>query len=536
MSRYKLNCLIIDLYNLVPFKSFPWCADANTLSLKDWNDLVELAHQYHVTLIPSLQSFGQMYPVIWTCDQGKPFRESTCGGLICPSRPENVKFLQGLYRDLISIFKYSPIMGIGCSEVGMQWDKHYCPLCQARINHGETYNDIFAKHVRDCGEAVNAAAKEVGRSVRPMMWADEFYLGYNNQRWIGIDMIPHDVIMGHWQYWSRYQGLAVQTNKTYDGISGLLDRGFDCLTVSASFEFNTYLHDLSPDQPTDGKPDFLLDAGIINITDQAHWMDVHNREAQHNKVLGGVCATFSQHDIRCWDTTWFAYALQADYTWADPSRPLKDSLNTFTNNFVATFYQPTDDNTANTLAAAYHDLDSVKNDIERNNHLIRDIIGEYDIHDNDYLNNDLADSLKHIDDLAAHPQGTGNTIADIRTRCDHGIQVAANYQQQLARISGRVRNESSLHYLISAAHKIENHCRRTLFLIDFADAVRNPDASKHQSELSKLQAECTDLRRDTQLIADEADELTSTDGTGYHKVLASLDAFQKQLDALDDRK
>ena len=111
-ARYKLNFLCLDIYNLVPFKSFPYCADANTLSASDWDYLVELAHRYHVTLIPSLQSFSQMYQVIWTCDEGKPYREATASGLICPSRPENVKFLQGLYKDLITTFKYSPILGV----------------------------------------------------------------------------------------------------------------------------------------------------------------------------------------------------------------------------------------------------------------------------------------------------------------------------------------------------------------------------------------------------------------------------------------
>ena len=258
-ARYKLNFLCLDLYNLVPFKSFPYCADANTLPAGDWDYLVELAHRYHVTLIPSLQSFSQMYPVIWTCDEGKPYRETTAGGLICPSRPENVKFLQGLYKDLITTFKYSPILGVGCSEVGMAWGKNYCPLCKARIDKGETLHDIYAKHVRDCVLAVDAAAKEVGRDVRPMMWGDEFYMGYGGEWWVGIDAIPKNTIMGHWMYW-----------KPYDGIGGLLDRGYDVLFLSATYQHTAlYLVDLSPQEPADGKWAPLLDSGVRNVTDQA---------------------------------------------------------------------------------------------------------------------------------------------------------------------------------------------------------------------------------------------------------------------------
>ncbi|HZZ41526.1 MAG TPA: beta-N-acetylhexosaminidase [Tepidisphaeraceae bacterium] len=523
LARYKLNCLCFDAYNFVPFASFPACTDSTTLSRADWDYLVELAHQYHVTLIPSLQSFAQMYQVIWTTDAGKPYRESTAGGLICPSRPENIAFLQGLYKDLLTVFKYSPILGIGCSEVGMAWGGHYCPLCQARIDNGETLHDIYYKHVTNCVNAVTAAAAELHRTVRPMIWADEFYLGYNNQRWVDIDRIPKNTLMGHWQYWSRYQGLAVQTNKTYDGISGLLSRGFDVFTVSASFEYNTYFHDLSPTTPLEGKPELLQDSGIINIADQARYSAEYNQQKFPAKVWGGVCATFSQHDIRCWDTTWFAYALQSEYTWGDPSRPLNDLLPQFTTNFTSTFYQPTDRPTADLLSSAYHDLDDAKSDIERNNYLIRDLIGEYDIHDPAYIDNTLEASLKLISTLPPA------TLTQIRTRAQHIIEVASTYRQKLSAALPKVQNPTSLHYLITAAHKLENHAQRTIFLLDLSQTLQNPKTNSPNDLLTR----CTSLQNDTQLISDEMDLLTQTpNGSGYTKVLTSLNTFHNQLNDL----
>ena len=263
-----------------------------------------------MTLVPSLQSFAQMYDVIWNCDAGKPYREETAPGLICPSRPENVKFLQGLYRDLISVFKYSPVVGIGCSETGMQWDKSIARFAAHEVKKGETMQDIYYKHVRDCVQAVDAAAKEAGRSVRPMMWADEFYMGYNGQRWVGITNIPTNTVMGHWKYW-----------KDYDGISGLLERGFDVFFLSASYQHNIYLVDLSPQDPVDGKWAALLDSGIRNVADQARQAAADSQKGLRGKILGGGCATFSQHDIRSWDTTWFAYVLQAEYSWGEPASP-----------------------------------------------------------------------------------------------------------------------------------------------------------------------------------------------------------------------
>src|SRR5262249_3661801 len=153
---------------------------------------------------------------------------------------------------------YSPILGIGCSEVGMQWQEHYCPRCKERIAKGETLADIYYKHIRNCAEAVAAAAKAAGRPGRPMMWGDEFYMGYGGKAWVGIENVPTNMVMGHWKYW-----------KDYDTISGLLERGFDVFFLSATYQHNTYLVDLSPEDPADGKWAPLLDSGIRNIADQA---------------------------------------------------------------------------------------------------------------------------------------------------------------------------------------------------------------------------------------------------------------------------
>ena len=100
--------------------------------------------------MPSVQSLAQTYSVIWTCDEGKPYREKDAPGLLCPSRPENLPFLKGLYKDLIAMFRYSPYLGVGCSEVEMQWQGHFCPLCKKRIDAGETVHDIHSVHVARC--------------------------------------------------------------------------------------------------------------------------------------------------------------------------------------------------------------------------------------------------------------------------------------------------------------------------------------------------------------------------------------------------
>ncbi|MEP6663634.1 MAG: hypothetical protein ABJC04_08210, partial [Verrucomicrobiota bacterium] len=188
--------------------------------------------------------------------------------------------------------------------------------------------------------------------------------------------------------------------------------------------------------------------------------------------------------------------------------------------------------------------DAVKSDFERNNILIRDFVGVYDVQDQTLLDNTLEKSLKLIDELAAHPPAPGKTIADIRQRCEHALTITTPFRQKLAAVASRVQNVESLEYLVSAPHKMENHARRTLLLLDLADAFEKlnslKDVEARQSlrlTFSALQTRCKELRSDTQVIADEMDELTDgtvrPDPTGYHQALASLKGFEKRLQEME---
>ncbi|MHB1462261.1 MAG: glycoside hydrolase family 20 zincin-like fold domain-containing protein [Armatimonadota bacterium] len=528
LAMYKMNALVVEIYNLAPLASFPACANANTLSRADWKVLVEVGRRYHVIIVPSMMSFGQMADIIWNCDEGIPYRESTCQGLLCPSRPENIEFLKGLYKDLLEIFPNTPYLGIGCSEVWMQWNKNYCPKCQARIDAGETEWDIYTKHVQKCADGVSAVAKQMNRDVRPLMWADEFYMYNSRPRYEGLEKMPKQMVMGHWQYFDKYWVLE---NRHYDGIEGMISRGYDVMWVSACWPSNTFLVDLSPEEPTadEGKFPLIVDSGVLNIVDQARYAYEYRAKGLPGKVLGGLCATFSQHDIRCWDTTWLGYALQGDYTWGDPTRPWAKRKNVFVHDYAASFYGPRDAKSADLIAQAFLEIDAVKSDIERNHYLIRDIIGEYDAADASYTGNSLEQSGKLIRELMAAPPVEGKTVADIRARAEKARLTAIKWRGKLAALEGSVSNTTSLGYLKMAAHKMVNHAERTLLLLDIEAALAVPGG---KPEIAALQTRLTALTDDTRGILDEMSKLTwFTDdyATGYYLVMDQLDGLQKRL-------
>ena len=218
LAEFKMNTLVIECYNLFPFASFPACADEGTLSETDCSEIVAESKRCHVTLVPSLQTLAQASELVWNCPEGSPFREATAPGLMCPSNPALYPFITGLYRDLLQRFDDSPLIGVGCSEIDMQWQGRYCPACRPRIDAGETVRDLLLGHAEKCIAAVHSVSAELGRPVRPLMWADEFYMYGPGKDWVGIERIPHDTVMGYWKYWSDYSG-----------IDGLLERGYDVL-------------------------------------------------------------------------------------------------------------------------------------------------------------------------------------------------------------------------------------------------------------------------------------------------------------------
>ena len=242
----------------------------------------------------------------------------------------------------------------------------------------------------------------------------------------------------------------------------------------------------------------------------------------------------------CWDTTWFAYALEAESTWGDAPKKLDDVIKPFAERFAAGFYGTRDVEAGKLIASTYFDLDAAKSDIERNNYLIRDIIGVFDVQDVCYLDNNTR-SVAQTDRRSGVqiPKGDGKSdvlARDIvRKRCEHGIEVAKTHRQQLkTALAGRVDNVASADCLVTAARKIENHCERTIFLLDYAEAQRDGKLSNESAE--KLRPVCDNLMNETQLLLDEMNLLTCMvrwlerrcgwTAPATQKVLASLQSFK----------
>ncbi len=477
LSELKMNLLVIECYNLFPFPSFPACADAGTLSADDCREIMAEAKRWHVTIVPSLQTLAQASELVWGCDAGASYREVTAPGLTCPSNPDLYPFIKGLYRDLLTLFDQAPLIGVGCSEIDMQWQGRYCPRCQARVDAGETVRDLLLGHAEKCIAAVQDVSRELGRPIRPMIWGDEFYMYGPGKDWVGLERISKETIVGFWKYWPDYAGIA-----------GLMRRGYDVLGISAIYNHCFYLTDLSPEDPPKSWPS-MEQTGTRNIADLVAAATAAARAHPEREFLGVATASFSKHRLRAFDTLWHGFALNGHCTWSAPERPMEHYLPAFTRAFARHYYDARTDRAAATLAAAYERLDRCKSQLERANQTLHDVVGVYDTQEAGYLGNTLVEAWRLCREHLDAEGRPGEELARIQEAAGRVVKEATAVARRLRAHRSAVGRQAELDDLCLAAEKIANHAERQILLVEAcaatARAARLPVAAARE-EMARL--------------------------------------------------
>jgi hypothetical protein len=524
LAELKMNTLVVEAYNLFPYASFPACADAGTLSRADCETVFAEARRWHVTLMPSLQTLAQAYELVWTSESGAPYRESTAPGLICPSNPDVYPFIKGLYRDLLTWFSDTPLIGIGCSEIDMQWQARYCPKCKARIEKGETVRSLLLGHAERCIRAVDELSHEMGRAVRPLMWGDEFYMYGPGRDWVGIERIPTSVVMGFWKYWPDYAG-----------IGGLMERGYDVLGISAIYNHCFYLADLSPETPPKSWPS-MAQTGVVNIDGMVRAADAARHAHPAHEFLGVATASFSKHRLRAFDSLWAGFALNAACLWSKQEQPLAEFSHEFLRAFARHAYGARTDESTEALVVAYERLDACKSRLELANQTLHDVVGVVDTQEAGYIGNTLRGAWQRCGELLDRSGEPGTALATIRRSAEQIVDDAAAVIALLDNQKPHVTESALLADLRLAAEKIGNHAERQILLIDTRAAVAraaSQPVAEARRNAGEWAARWNNHQTSVASILERVSPLsTQGDPSGYDSVLGDVAAIQGHLNRL----
>ncbi len=224
LPRQKANAFVMEIGYGYAFKSHPEIKAEKQFSRSQIRQLVRLARENNVKLIPLLNCYGHQS---WRTERigallraYPEFNETPDGSKIrycanwCPSNPDVYAVVFDLLDELIDVFEADSIH-LGMDEV---FEFGQCPRCK-----GKTPAESFAL-------AVNTLYDHVARKrgVKMLIWGDRLIDGkktpYNkmngarNQTHPARDMIPKDILLCDWHY---------HLHRSYPSIDQFEKAGFD---------------------------------------------------------------------------------------------------------------------------------------------------------------------------------------------------------------------------------------------------------------------------------------------------------------------
>ena len=216
MSRFKLNCVLLEYEDKFPWSEETGLASPRALSARQLRRFLEEARARHIRVIPLVQALGHAEMVLQH-RQYAPLREVPDGYYqYCPTHRGSAGLVTQLIDEVAAYHPDEPFFHVGADEA---WLLGTCPRC-ARAAKKLGKNGLYLRHMRAIWDHVFSLGK------RPIMWDDML----RHFRARELRQVPRDVALMYWLY-HRYEPDAA-TN--FPQLPGYLDKGFTVLGASAA--------------------------------------------------------------------------------------------------------------------------------------------------------------------------------------------------------------------------------------------------------------------------------------------------------------
>lgn len=196
MADYKINTLVIEYEDKIPFCNYPELTDSQAALTEFQLDTIhQTAYRNFIEIIPLQQSFGHLEYLL-KHDKYRHQREiPEAVGELCPCREESFTVVTGLLDEMINRHPLSPYIHIGCDEV---WSLLSCPRCIEQ--YGQDRNKTFINYVNKLIGYVCEKGKI------PVIWHD--MMGQCNDD--EVRLLDNRVVVMIW----LYNGLDVEQQVT----------------------------------------------------------------------------------------------------------------------------------------------------------------------------------------------------------------------------------------------------------------------------------------------------------------------------------
>lgn len=161
MGRYKLNTLVVEWEDKLPFQKMKKCRHPKAcFTPEQFKDFIETAYDNFIDIIPLQQSFGHLEYAL-KLPEYMPLRETPLRpGELCPLREGAFELAAELIGDTAALHPHSKYLHLGCDEV---WSLGESQECR---DSGLTREQISIAFIN------RLAAETCRRGKIPMVWHD----------------------------------------------------------------------------------------------------------------------------------------------------------------------------------------------------------------------------------------------------------------------------------------------------------------------------------------------------------------------------
>ena len=161
LARYKINTLIVEYEDKLPFRKLPFLRHPDlALTPEQHERLLETAHANFVEIIPKQQSFGHLEYILKHPAYIGLRETPDSVGELCPHRAGSYEMMAEIIEDIADLHPHSRYLHIGCDEV---WSLGTCAECRGS---GASREASFIGFVNRLADKVVALGKT------PMIWHD----------------------------------------------------------------------------------------------------------------------------------------------------------------------------------------------------------------------------------------------------------------------------------------------------------------------------------------------------------------------------